>query len=64
MNVEIDMRKCHITLRKTLQERFDPYCTLKRIKQGSGNIGIWACMNYAELGCYPLFVVQLNADRY
>jgi transposase len=64
MNVEVDMRKCRVMLRRSPQERFDSNCTLKRTKQGSGSIGIWACMNYAGLGCYRLFEGRLNADRY
>ena len=63
-NVEVDMQKCCVMLQQSPQERFDPYCTLKQTKQGSGSIGIWTCMNYAELGCYRLFEGQLNADRY
>ena len=54
MNVEVDLRKCGVKLRRTPGERNSEECTVKRTKQGSGSIGIWACMNYNGIGFFTL----------
>ena len=36
----------------------------ERTKQGSGSIGIWACMSYDEVKFIKLFKGRLNADAY
>ena len=64
MNVEIDSRKNQVMLRRTPHEIMHPYCSMYRTKQGSGSIGIWACMNYEGICCFKLFNGRLNFQRY
>ena len=64
MNVEVDHRKCRIMLRRTTKERFDKSCIQQRTKQGSGSIGIWACMTYNGVGFFKLFDGRLNSETY
>ena len=64
MNVELDNRKGRVMLRRLPSERFDESCILKRTKQGSGSIGIWACMSACGVGIFHLFDGRLNKERY
>ena len=64
MNVEVDMRKKGIKLRRTTDEKFNPDCIVERTKQGSGSIGIWACMSYDGVKLFKLFNGRLNAQAY
>ena len=64
MNVEIDSRKIQVMLRKTPHEKMHPYCSMYRTKQGSGSIGIWACMNNEGICCFKLFDGRLDSQRY
>jgi len=64
MNVEVDSRKGRVMLRRTTKERFEESCILKRTKQGSGSIGIWACMGYNGVKFFKLFTGRLNAESY
>lgn len=64
MNVEVDMRKKGIKLRRTNDEKYHPDCIVERTKQGSGSIGIWACMSYDGVKFFKLFKGRLNADAY
>ena len=64
MNIEIDSRKNRVMLRRTPHEKIHPYCSMYRTKQGSGSIGIWACMNYEGICCFKLFDGRLDSQRY
>ena len=64
MNVEVDQRKGRIMLRRTPGERMNEDCVVKRTKQGSGSIGIWACMSYNGIGFFKLFDGRLNSEAY
>ena len=64
MNVEVDLRKCGVKLRRTPAERNSEECTVKRTKQGSGSIGIWACMNYNGVGFFTLYNGRVNGESY
>ncbi|XP_065667644.1 uncharacterized protein LOC136087942 [Hydra vulgaris] len=64
MNVEVDNRKGRVMLRRLPSERFNESCILKRTKQGSGSIGIWACMSACGVGVFHLFDGRLNKKRY
>ena len=64
MNIEVDKRKGRVMLRRTPQERFSESCIVKRTKQGSGSIGLWACMNYQGIGFFKIFTGRLNSERY
>lgn len=64
MNVEVDNRKNTVKLRRMPEERMHDSCLLKRTKQGSGSIGIWACMSYNGMGFFTLFGGRLNAVAY
>jgi len=54
MNIEVDSRKCRVMLRRTPNEKYHPDCIQQRTKQGSGSIGIWACMSYDGVGFYHI----------
>ena len=64
MNVEVDTRKGRVMLRRTTKERMNEDCIVKRTKQGSGSVGIWACMTYYGIGFFTLYDGRLNAERY
>ena len=64
MNVEVDLRKKGIRLRRTNDEKYNPDCIVERTKQGSGSIGIWACMSYDGVKFFKLFQGRLNAEAY
>ena len=42
MNIEVDVRKSKIYIRRLPSEKYDESCIVKRTKQGSGSIEIWA----------------------
>jgi hypothetical protein len=62
MNVEVDMRKKGIKLRRTTDEKYNPDCIVERTKQGSGSIGILACMSCDGVKFFKLFKERLNAE--
>lgn len=64
MNIEVDNRKNRIMLRRMAHEKYNEDCIVKRTKQGSGSIGIWACMNFYGVGFFRIFDGRLNAVRY
>ncbi len=64
MNIEVDSRKNKVYLRRMPHEKYNDDCILKRTKQGSGSIGIWACMGYNGVGCFKIFEGRLNRWRY
>lgn len=64
MNVEVDQRKCRVMLRRTVDEKYNESCIQQRTKQGSGSIGIWACMSASGVHCFKLFNGRLNAVHY
>lgn len=64
MNIEVDVRKCRPMIRRMAHEKYNSDCIVQRTKQGSGSIGIWACMNYYGKISYHIFEGRLNAVRY
>src|SRR5690606_32917159 len=64
MNVEVDSRKGRCMLRRKPNERFHESCVVKRTKQGSGSVGIWACMTAKGVGFFTLYDGRLNAELY
>ena len=64
MNIEVDSRKCKVMLRRTANEKCNKYCIINRTKQGSGSIGIWACMSYDGVKFFKLFNGRLNSEAY
>jgi transposase len=64
MNVEVDHRKNRVMLRRTTEEKYSPSCIVERTKQGSGSIGIWACMTYDGVKFFKLFSGRLNSESY
>ena len=64
MNVEVDHRKNRVMLRRTPEEKYSPSCIVERTKQGSGSIGIWACMTYDGVKFFKLFNGRLNSESY
>ena len=64
MNVEVDSRKNRVMLRRTTEEKYKADCIVERTKQGSGSIGIWACMSYDGVKFFKLFQGRLNASSY
>ena len=64
MNVEVESRKNRVMLRRTPHEKMYPDCSMYGTKQGSGSIGIWACMIYEGVGCFKLFDGRLDSQRY
>lgn len=64
MNVEVDLRKNRIMLRRTTEEKYSPECIIERTRKGSGSVGIWACMTYDGVKFFTLFHGRLNAERY
>lgn len=64
MNIEVDNRKGRVMLRRMAHEKYNDDCILKRTKQGSGSIGIWACMHYSGVKFFKIFDGRLNAVRY
>jgi len=50
--------------RRMAHEKYNPDCILQRTKQGSGSIGIWACMTSEGIGSFHIFDGRLNAHRY
>ena len=64
MNIEVDSRKGRVMLRRKPEERMNESCLLKRTKQGSGSIGIWACINYQGAGFFHIFDGRLNSQSY
>ena len=64
MNIEVDSRKCKVMLRRTTDEKYNDDCIINRTKQGSGSIGIWACMSYDGVKFFKLFNGRLNSEAY
>ena len=64
INVEVGSRKNRVMLRRTPHEKMHPDCSMHRTKQGSGSIGIWACMNFEGVGCFKLFDGRLDSQRH
>lgn len=64
MNVEVDNRKNRIMLRRTIDEKFKSDCLERRRRQGSGSIGIWACLSYDGVKFFKLYKGRLNAESY
>ena len=64
MNVEVDSRKNRVMLRRKSDEKYNSDCIVERTKQGSGSIGIWACMTYTGVKFFKLFSGRLNAEAY
>jgi transposase len=64
MNIEVDMRKNRVMLRRTSKEKYQKDCIVERTKQGSGSIGLWACMTYDGLKFFQIFNGRLNSHHY
>ncbi len=64
MNIEVDSRKNKVFIRRMAHEKYNVDCILERTKQGSGSIGIWACMGFNGIGCFKIFDGRLNRWRY
>jgi transposase len=64
MNLEVDCRKSRIMFRRRPSEKYAPDCIVQRTKQGSGSIGIWACMDYNGICGFEIFDGRLNQQRY
>jgi len=64
MNIEVDSRKNKVFIRRMAHEKYNSDCILERTKQGSGSIGLWACMGYNGIGCFKIFDGRLNRWRY
>ena len=54
MNIEVDNWKNRVMLRMA-NKKDNEDCVLKRTKQGSGSIGIWACMSYNDVGFFYIY---------
>ena len=63
MNVEVDSRKNRVMLRRTRHEKMHPDCSMCRTKQGSGDIGAWACTIYEDVGCFKLFDEKFDSQE-
>lgn len=64
MNIEVDNRKGPVKIRRLPSEKYHPSCIVERTRQGSGSIGIWACMTPNNLGIVHTFDGRLNQHRY
>ena len=64
MNVEVDNRKCRVLIRRQPHEKYAIDCILQRTKQGSGSVGIWACMSYRGDVYFKIFDGRLNQYEY
>lgn len=60
MNIEVDSRKNRIMLIRTPAEKYNPDCIDERTRQGSGSVGIWACMSYNGIGIFEIYGGRLN----
>lgn len=64
MNIEVDKRKNRVMLRRTIHEKFDCECLVRRTRKGSGSIGIWACLSYDGIKFFKIYKGRLNAEIY
>ena len=64
MNIEVDNRKNRVQLRRKPSEKYNDDCLQETRRQGSGSIGIWACLTYQGLFFYKLFDGRLDAELY
>lgn len=64
MNIEVEMRKNRVMLRRTTKEAMNPRCLQLRTKQGSGSVGVWCCLSYYGVGFFLIFDGRMNSQRY
>jgi transposase len=64
MNIEVDCRKTRVMIRRMPNEKYRKDCIIERTKQGSGSIGVWACINYNGVGEVRIFKGRLNQHSY
>ena len=59
-NVEVYHWKKQVMLHRTPDKKYNSDCIVQKTKQGSGSIGIWACMNYEGVKFFKFFNGRLN----
>ena len=64
MNIEVDNRKNRVMIRRRPSEKYHPDCIVQRTKQGSGSLGIWACMDFDGICGFRIFDGRLNQHAY
>ena len=64
MNIEVDCRKSRIYIRRQTDEKFNEECVQQSTRQGSGSIGVWACLTYKGVGFLKKFDGRLDSHRY